>query len=464
MPGRTVGIWVDSWASGQLAVFRHHYGFNAALVTPYQTDYDSARAAGFPPSSLMMDVVADHYQTVVQKYEAGWYYIDEPVEHDCWGHSTSGAPLRTPTELASRRDFIRQVRPGAQFVISGYKRCSHLRGAGPACDIIMYASYHHWRKLSFTLCNVNMGWGDKREAGWTTSGGDQRPSWTDMRQVFGAKFGMTWVHGGGDEYDILLGHALNLGLTGVWVYHDGPIPDDKMEQFLAAAVKHGWLRRVDAPGRRVEFASQQLTPVDRQHVIAAWNTAWEIDIRTFQLERRPESSADYAVVAGIEIAGNGTTMTPHTYEATDNSVTPGGWWYRVVGINSEGARFPSTPSFVQVPTGLAIDTKELSRPVVENYPNPFNPTTEIRFYIPAGTEVEEGAEAGQSGWVTLKVYDLLGREVAVLVDEQKGPGTYSVTFNSQATAGRAGGLASGVYVYRLTAAGTTQTRRMVLTK
>ena len=451
-----MGIWVDSWASGQLAVFKHHYGFSAALVTPYAYDYDSARAAGFPPSSLMMDVVANHYQSVVQQYEAGWYYIDEPVEHDCWGHATGGN-LFTATELASRRDFIHQYRPGAQFVISGYKRCSHLRGAGPACDVIMYASYQNWKKLTFSLCSPNMGWGDKREAGWYASGGDQRPSWTDMRSVFGAKFAMTWVHGGGDEYDILLGHARNLGLTGVWVYHEGPIPGDKMEQFLAAAVKHGWLQRVEGPGKRVAYASQQLTLADRQDVAVAWSTTWEIDLKRFQLERRPESGGDYAVVEGKEVLASGTTMTPHPYELTDNSVPAGGWWYRVVGISSDGTRYPSDPSFIRVPVAVVVGAQ------VPRYLSwRTSRTRSIRRRrsgspFPARAVAQAGTDVDMNGWVTLKVFDILGREVASLVDGKKDPGTYSVTFN-------AAGLASGVYVYRLNAGGTTLTRRMLLTK
>lgn len=457
VPGRTVGIWVDSWASGQLAVFKHHYGFNAALVTPYFTDYDSARAAGFPAASLMMDVVADHYQSVVEQYDAGWYYIDEPVEHDCSGHATSGGRLFNPIELAARRDFIRQVRPGSQFVISGYKRCSHLRGAGPATDIIMYASYYNWRKLSFTLCNVNMGWGDKWEAGWSTSGGDQRPSWSDMRNIFGSRFAMAWVHGGGDEYDLLLGHARNLGLNGIWVFHLGPIAGDKMEQFLAAAVKHGWLSRVEGPGNRVAYASEQSTLLNRRHVTTAWSTTWEIDIRRFELERRSESGVTYATVNNKDVSGSGTTMSPHSYTQTDSLVQPGGWWYRVVGISSDGARFPSEASFIRVPGSGVIDMKEAPFPAAENFPNPFNPTTEIRFHLPSVSDDAGTKGGGGNGWVTLKVYDLLGREVAVLVDEKRDPGTYSVTFN-------AAGLASGVYIYRLAAGGTTLTKRMLLTK
>jgi hypothetical protein len=88
----------------------------------------------------------------------------------------------------------------------------------------------------------------------------------------------------------------------------------------------------------------------------------------------------------------------------------------------------------------------------QNYPNPFNPTTEIRFHVPA-------AQAGSAGssHVTLTVYDMLGRELAVLVDERKAPGSYSVEFNASR-------LASGVYLYRLSAGSFVQARKMILTR
>jgi hypothetical protein len=73
----------------------------------------------------------------------------------------------------------------------------------------------------------------------------------------------------------------------------------------------------------------------------------------------------------------------------------------------------------------------------QNYPNPFNPTTEIKYQVPMPSRV------------TLRVYDILGREVATLVDENKAAGTYSVRF--PANGGNGAGLASGVYFYRLQA-------------
>ncbi len=81
----------------------------------------------------------------------------------------------------------------------------------------------------------------------------------------------------------------------------------------------------------------------------------------------------------------------------------------------------------------------------QNYPNPFNPSTVIKFSIP------------QSEFVSLKVFDILGNEVATLVNEQRAPGAYEVTFD-------AGNLASGVYVYTLNAGDFVQTRKLMLMK
>ena len=89
----------------------------------------------------------------------------------------------------------------------------------------------------------------------------------------------------------------------------------------------------------------------------------------------------------------------------------------------------------------------------QNYPNPFNPTTTIKFSIPSPSQ----GEGSRVRLVTLKVYDLLGREISTLVNEEKLPDTYEVKFNGT-------GLPSGVYFYRLTSAGFTQTKKLVLLK
>ncbi|MCU0372060.1 MAG: T9SS type A sorting domain-containing protein [Ignavibacteria bacterium] len=89
----------------------------------------------------------------------------------------------------------------------------------------------------------------------------------------------------------------------------------------------------------------------------------------------------------------------------------------------------------------------------QNYPNPFNPATKIKFSIPNSTPPAPLPR----GTVSLKVYDITGKEVAVLVNEALQPGTYEVTFDGS-------GLTSGVYFYKLQAGNFAETKRMVLIK
>lgn len=104
----------------------------------------------------------------------------------------------------------------------------------------------------------------------------------------------------------------------------------------------------------------------------------------------------------------------------------GGWTFTATGVEDE----------VSAPTGFALS---------QNFPNPFNPTTSIKFNV------------GERANVTLKVFDMLGREVATLVNEVKESGSYDVNFD-------AASLASGTYVYKLTAGNFVETKKMVLLK
>ena len=87
----------------------------------------------------------------------------------------------------------------------------------------------------------------------------------------------------------------------------------------------------------------------------------------------------------------------------------------------------------------------------QNYPNPFNPSTKIIYTVPS--VIASGTK--QSQQIMLKVYDILGNEVATLVDEQKEPGIYEIEFS-------AANLASGIYIYHLQASEFTDTKKMVL--
>jgi hypothetical protein len=92
----------------------------------------------------------------------------------------------------------------------------------------------------------------------------------------------------------------------------------------------------------------------------------------------------------------------------------------------------------------------------QNYPNPFNPSTKIKFTIPSVI----ARETKQSQLVSLKVFDVLGNEIATLVNEEKQAGNYEVEFNSHS--GTVRNLPSGIYFYTLTSGTFTQTKKMIL--
>lgn len=123
--------------------------------------------------------------------------------------------------------------------------------------------------------------------------------------------------------------------------------------------------------------------------------------------------------------------------------TTGNYYFRVRAMNGNGN------SGWTDPPGVISNVRELSSTVPEvfllsqNYPNPFNPETRINFQIPTGSDV------------SLKVYDVLGREVKTLVSERLQPGSYETTFDGS-------GLASGVYLYRLQAGGFVETKKLLL--
>lgn len=121
------------------------------------------------------------------------------------------------------------------------------------------------------------------------------------------------------------------------------------------------------------------------------------------------------------------------------------------GVGAAQLRAILQRDFAQLPiTGASsVNDDMLPKPtrfeLAQNYPNPFNPTTTIRYQLPISTTVK------------LSVFDMLGRELTTLVNARQPAGTYQVNFN-------ASGLASGVYLYRLTTPEFIETKKMMLVK
>jgi hypothetical protein len=188
-------------------------------------------------------------------------------------------------------------------------------------------------------------------------------------------------------------------------------------------------------------------------VILDWATMSETNNYGFEIQKSAAATNGFGTVSNGFVPGHGTTLQPQKYTYTDFSavaITP---YYRLKQIDLDG-----TPHYSEsIRIAAWTDADETPMPIeyalAQNYPNPFNPSTAIRYQLPAVS------------FVTLKVYDNLGREVATLLNEVKQPGYYTVQWD-------ASGVASGVYYYRLQTRPTevgqarsfVETRKMAIVK
>jgi len=175
--------------------------------------------------------------------------------------------------------------------------------------------------------------------------------------------------------------------------------------------------------------------VSGNNVLLQWTTATELNNYGFEVERKTENSS-YEVVGFV--TGSGSTTEPRSYIYTDVKVPDGKYLYRLRQMDFNGTFSFSYEVEVEVnsPAVYALD---------QNYPNPFNPSTTINFSI---------AEASV---VKIAVYNLLGQEVAVLINEFKEAGPHTITFDASE-------LTSGAYFYTIETPQFKQTRKMLLAK
>lgn len=175
-------------------------------------------------------------------------------------------------------------------------------------------------------------------------------------------------------------------------------------------------------------------------VVLKWTTASELNNFGFEVQR--SNSNEEFVMVGF-VSGHGTTNETKSYRFVDANLVSGSYTYKLKQIDFNGTLSYSKEVNVDVNAPLQF---ELS----QNYPNPFNPSTNINFGLSVDSKV------------SLKVFNVLGQEVANLVNGNLAAGSHNITFNASE-------LNSGVYFYRIDAAGSDGTnfvsvRKMTLTK
>ncbi|OGU33299.1 MAG: hypothetical protein A2057_10785 [Ignavibacteria bacterium GWA2_35_9] len=169
----------------------------------------------------------------------------------------------------------------------------------------------------------------------------------------------------------------------------------------------------------------------------------------------PKNNSDTLLASGKEIRlfntgagslsavndlGNGIYEATIASPAIDNDTISAGV---ISGPDTVSIFWKAVVTFVNSTSVEEKNSSHLEFHLYQNYPNPFNPLTSIEYRV------------GSIEYVIIKIYDILGNEVATLVDEEKPAGTYEVTWN-------ANGLSSGVYFYQLKAGEFTQTKKLVL--
>ncbi|MFA6470171.1 MAG: PQQ-binding-like beta-propeller repeat protein [Bacteroidota bacterium] len=186
-------------------------------------------------------------------------------------------------------------------------------------------------------------------------------------------------------------------------------------------------------------------------ILLHWKTATEVNNHGFMVERK---ELDHQIIGSKDlftdkiisqwtqisfIEGSGTNNAPKEYSFTDRDLSPGRYSYRLKQFDQDG-RYKYSPSVEIVYTSVPL-TSELS----QNYPNPFNPSTVISYQIPVTSKV------------TLRIYDLLGREIATLVNEEQLPGWKKVQWNAK-------DVSSGVYFYKIITDSFVATKKLLLMK
>ncbi len=201
---------------------------------------------------------------------------------------------------------------------------------------------------------------------------------------------------------------------------------------------------VSLPVELVSFTAS----VQGNAIVLNWQTATETDNLGFILERAAGNGAWQPIASyrtSEALQGQGSKSTSSSYTWTDAAVTAGmEYRYRLGDVNTDGVVTMHTP--------ISVTTSALpqSTAMFNAYPNPFNPETTINYELHKDTQV------------TITVYDLLGRQVKTLVDEQQSAGSYHVVWNGTDAVGAQ--AASGAYLVRMQTAEGIYMQKVLLLK
>lgn len=193
---------------------------------------------------------------------------------------------------------------------------------------------------------------------------------------------------------------------------------------------------VPLPVELTSFTSE----VNVNSVNLNWSTSSEENNSGFNIERsnvRGQTSDEWIKIGYTQ--GHGSTTSPNIYQFNDRNLNTGKYKYRLKQIDFNG-----NFKYYDLANEVVIESPEKYE-LSQNYPNPFNPVTKLGFGI------------SNTGFVSLKVYDISGKEVRILVNEIKIPGYYEVEFNGS-------DLPSGIYYYKIVSGRFSRVKKMMFVK
>lgn len=177
--------------------------------------------------------------------------------------------------------------------------------------------------------------------------------------------------------------------------------------------------------------------VSGRNVTLNWKTGFEINNAGFEIERRSEFDAEWKKTGYVQ--GNGTKNSESFYSYIDQNLNTAKYSYRLKQVN-----YNNSFEYFALNSDVTVG-KPAKYDVSQNYPNPSNPSSQINFQVPSDANV------------TLKVYDIQGREVKTLISSYLAAGYYTAEFDGTE-------IASGIYFYRLSVENFSKTLKLILIK
>lgn len=255
-----------------------------------------------------------------------------------------------------------------------------------------------------------------------------------------------------DTQRSILAHTILFTLNGVpLIYSGGEVGESTRREMINWSdpdnIRPYFKKMIDLRKKYIHNPAIQLISNSDSQNIWSYSSTSGSDVVITAVNFRKDAKTAALDLSALPFDGTSTYYLTDLFDGTVYALSPSQRSSYEISFNPFQAKvfYYGLDSVTVGVNDLADGTLPLEYKLFQNYPNPFNPTCRIKFQITRGERV------------TLKIYDIMGKEVATLIDEVKNPGTYETEFNAT-------GLSSGVYFYRITSGNFSETKKLMLMK